>query len=84
MPAEYESPTEAQFLIQLRSSGSEPSRRSNGFAGVVLEGKQYDTPANDAQRAKDERPIFGTMNSRDDEGVLIEWYDDTKGCWCVE
>jgi len=57
MPAEYESPTDAQFLIQLRSAGSDPSRRSKRLAGVVLEGKQYDTVASDARSAIEDRPM---------------------------
>lgn len=59
MPAEYESPTDAQVLIQLRSAGSEPSRRSKRFAGVVLEGRQNDTVASDARSAIEEETIFG-------------------------
>jgi hypothetical protein len=62
MPAEYESPTDAQFLIQLRSAGSESSRRSSWFAGVLLDGMQCETTASDAQMVNDKTPMFGTKS----------------------
>lgn len=61
MPAEYESPTDAQFLIQLRSAGSGASRRSKRFVEVIVEGKQSDIVASEAKSAIEETPMIDSQ-----------------------